>query len=140
MLRAASARTETSSLRARVSVPGFLLAFAAAAVLVAGALSYVASSHPDGLDATTQRGCTTVEVDSVEELRGECIAQNAAEHRLADSPLADYAIGGDEAWVGLAGVLGVAVAFAVLFTVVRAIGRRSSTADDVVAGSDPGPR
>ncbi|MDO3648344.1 PDGLE domain-containing protein [Nocardia mangyaensis] len=112
-------------------------------MLVAGVLSYAASSQPDGLDATTQRGCTTVEVDGVEELRGECVAQNAAEHRLADSTLADYAIGGDQAWVGLAGVLGVAVAFAVLYTVVRAIGRRPSaegSAEGVVTGSDSGPR
>nr|WP_276207264.1 PDGLE domain-containing protein [Nocardia mangyaensis] len=108
-------------------------------MLVAGVLSYAASSQPDGLDATTQRGCVTVEVGGVEELRGECVAQNAAEHRLADSALADYAIGGDEAWVGLAGVLGVAVAFAVLFTVVRAIGRRPST-EAVGTGSDSGPR
>jgi cobalt/nickel transport protein len=38
---------------------------------------------------------------------GDCIAQNAGEHHLADSPLADYAVGGDDRFTGLAGVLGV---------------------------------
>ncbi|WP_228836833.1 PDGLE domain-containing protein [Nocardia brasiliensis] len=100
---------------------GFLWAFAAVAVLIAGLLSYVASSQPDGLDATTQRGCTVVQTEGVEELRGECIAQNAEEHRFANSPLADYTIAGDDGLTGLAGVLGVAAAFAALFAVLRMI-------------------
>ncbi|MGV9821698.1 PDGLE domain-containing protein [Nocardia xishanensis] len=104
-----------------MSANGFLFGFAAVAVLVAGLLSYVASSRPDGLDATTQRGCTVVEVDGTEELHGECIAQNAESHALADSPLADYTIGGDDRLTGIAGVLGVAAAFAALFAVVRLV-------------------
>lgn len=107
--------------RAALSANGFLFGFAAVAVLVAGLLSYVASSRPDGLDATTQRGCTVVEVDGTEELHGECIAQNAESHALADSPLADYTIGGDDRLTGIAGVLGVAAAFAALFAVVRLV-------------------
>nr|WP_245650516.1 PDGLE domain-containing protein [Nocardia harenae] len=101
----------------RVSLNAFLFGFAAAAVLVAGALSYLASSQPDGLDATTQRGCTVV----AEQLEGECIAQRAEEHGLADSPLADYTIGGDAALTGIAGILGVAATFAVLFALVRVL-------------------
>ncbi len=119
LLRATD-RTAAPS-RIALSVNGFLFGFAAVAVLVAGLLSYVASSQPDGLDATTQRGCTVVEVDGAEELHGECIAQNAGDHALADSPLADYAIGGDDRLTGVAGVLGVAAAFAALFAVVRTI-------------------
>ena len=91
------------------------------ALLVAGLVSYVASSQPDGLDATTQRGCTTVEVDGAEQLQGDCIARNAADHHLADSPLADYAIGGNTELTGVAGVLGVIAVFAALFALVRAI-------------------
>ncbi|MFI9404371.1 PDGLE domain-containing protein [Nocardia sp. NPDC052316] len=111
-------------------MPGFLLSFAAVAVLVAGLLSYVASSQPDGLDATTQRGCTVVQVDGAEELQGDCIAKNARDHHLASSPLADYTIDGDDNLTGLAGILGVAAAFAALFAVVQLIrtGRRKDRA------------
>ncbi|MGS2810606.1 PDGLE domain-containing protein [Nocardia sp. MW-W600-9] len=113
--------SEASPARARLSFTGFLWAFAAAAVLVAGVLSYAASTQPDGLDSTTLRGCTTVEVNGAEELHGECIAQSAEEHRFAGSPLADYAIDGNNELAGLAGVVGVAAAFAVLFALVRTI-------------------
>ncbi|MEV0297492.1 PDGLE domain-containing protein [Nocardia sp. NPDC050710] len=121
---------------------GFLFGFAAVAVLVAGLLSYVASSQPDGLDATTQRGCTVVEVDGAEELHGECIAQNAGGHALAHSPLADYTIDGNDRLTGIAGVLGVAAAFAVLFAVLRIIrvGRsKHPRADRVSEGGSASP-
>ncbi|MGW6696227.1 PDGLE domain-containing protein [Nocardia sp. NPDC055049] len=134
--------TSASPVRLRVSFTGFLWVFAAAAVLVAGGLSYAASSQPDGLDATTRRGCTTVEVNGVEELHGECIARSAEEHRFAGSPLADYAIDGNSDLAGPAGVVGVGVAFAVLFAVVR-IGRSGSRSggrrDDVAARTDAEP-
>lgn len=110
----------------RVSLDAFLFGFAAVAVLVAGALSYLASSQPDGLDATTQRGCTVVG----EQLEGECIAQSAEEHGLADSPLADYTVAGDDTLTGIAGVLGAAATFAVLFALVRVLrAARPSRAD-----------
>ncbi|MFE7799405.1 PDGLE domain-containing protein [Nocardia sp. NPDC057440] len=121
---------------------GFLFGFASVAVLVAGLLSSAASSQPDGLDATTQRGCTVVEVDGAEQLRGECIAQNAADHRWADSPLADYTIDGNDRLTGVAGVLGVAAAFAALFAVVRIIraGRSGHRrADPVSEGASTSP-
>ncbi len=130
-------RTATTPLRPKLSMTGFLLAFAAVAVLVAGLLSYVASSQPDGLDATTQRGCTVVQVDGAEELQGDCIAKNAQDHHLANSPLADYTIDGDDKLTGVAGILGVAAAFAVLFAVVNLIrmGRRKDTAAVTESGS-----
>lgn len=123
-------RTTAAPLRPRLSMTGFLFAFAAVAVLVAGLLSYVASSQPDGLDATTQRGCTTVQVDGAQQLQGDCIAKNATEHHLATSPLAGYTIDGDDKLTGVAGILGVAAAFAVLFAVVNLIrtGRRKHSA------------
>ncbi len=117
----ATERARRSPRRVALSTNGFLFGFAAVALLVAGVLSYAASSHPDGLDATTQRGCTVVEVGGAEELRGECIARNARDHALAHSPLADYTVDGDDRLTGIAGVLGVAAAFAALFAVVRVI-------------------
>lgn len=83
----------------------FFLAFGVVALLIAGLLSYLASSSPDGLDSATLDGCTEVG----EELTGECIAKNARDHDLAGSPLADYSLGGTEGTVGVAGVIGVLV-------------------------------
>jgi len=106
---------------------GFLLV----ALLLAGVVSYAASSSPDGLDAVTQSGCELDE--SGEPVGGTCIAQNAGEHATAASPLADYTVGGSEGTTGIAGVVGVLVTLAVaggLFWVLR--GRRSG------AELDPG--
>lgn len=87
----------------------FWVVFAAATLLIAGVVSYFASSSPDGLDATTLRGCEVIETAAGERLTGDCIAQEAGEHHLADSPLADYALGGRVGTSGLAGLIGVAV-------------------------------
>ncbi|MFC9873420.1 PDGLE domain-containing protein [Nocardia salmonicida] len=143
MLRAAGpVSAKAAPARVRLSFTGFLWVFAATSVVVAGVLSYAASSQPDGLDATTRRGCSTVEVNGAEELHGECIAQSAEEHRFAGSPLADYAIDGNSDLAGPAGVVGVAAAFAVLFAVARTIrigrngSRSAARAGDVAARSD----
>jgi cobalt/nickel transport protein len=101
---------------------GFFLGFLAVALLVAGALSYFASPHPDGLDTVTLQGCQVVESDAGEQLEGTCIAQNATDHSLAGSPLADYSVEGGEGTVGAAGVIGVLVTLVVaggLFWVLR---------------------
>lgn len=107
----------------RHSIPvRFFVAFGVVALLIAGLLSYLASSNPDGLDSATLQGCEIIEVDGAEQLSGECIAQNARDHDLAGSPLADYALGGAEGTVGLAGVIGVLVTLALaggLFWLVR---------------------
>ncbi|HYZ07153.1 MAG TPA: PDGLE domain-containing protein [Pseudonocardiaceae bacterium] len=81
----------------------FFVGFGLVALLIAGLVSYLASSSPDGLDSVVLGGCT----ESGEQLTGECIAQNADEHALADSPLADYTVGGDEGLSGVSGVIGV---------------------------------
>ncbi|MDN5857319.1 MAG: PDGLE domain-containing protein [Pseudonocardia sp.] len=102
---------------------GFFAGFLLVALVVAGGLSYLASSAPDGLDTVTLHGC---EVAGEEQLEGTCIAQNATDSATAGSPLADYAVGGTAGSVGLAGVLGVLVCAAVgggLFWVLR---RRAS--------------
>lgn len=102
----------------------FFIAFGVVALLIAGLLSYLASSNPDGLDSVTLNGCTEVN----EGLSGECIAQNAKDHDLAGSPLADYALVGREGTVGVAGVIGVVVTLVLaggLFWLLRPRHRRS---------------
>jgi len=101
---------------------GFFAGFLVVALLVAGALSYFASSDPDGLDTVTLAGCDVVETEAGERLEGTCIAQHADDHSLAGSPLADYAVGGADGTVGVAGVIGVVVTLLVaggLFWLLR---------------------
>jgi cobalt/nickel transport protein len=87
----------------------FWIGFAAATLIIAGVVSYFASSSPDGLDSATLRGCQVVETNGTEELTGNCIAQQAKGHAMADSPLADYAIEGEDGTRGLAGIVGAVV-------------------------------
>ena len=91
----------------------FWVAFAVVTLVVAGGLSYFASSSPDGLDAATLRGCTVTQTATGEQLTGTCIAQHATGHAMASSPLAGYAIGGRSTTGGIAGVLGVLVTVAI---------------------------
>lgn len=95
-------------------------------LLIAGGVSYLASASPDGLDSATLRGCEVVEVDGAEELTGDCIAQHADEHALAGSPLADYAVAGQEHTGGVAGVIGALVTLAVAGALFWIIARRRS--------------
>jgi cobalt/nickel transport protein len=100
----------------------FFAGFAVVALVVAGVLSYFADPDPDGLDSATLQGCEVVTTDAGEELTGDCIAKDAEDHRLADGPLADYAVGGDDRFTGVAGVLGVLATFVVaggLFWLLR---------------------
>jgi cobalt/nickel transport protein len=103
----------------------FFAGFALVALVLAGVASYFADPSPDGLDAATQRGCEVVQTDAGEELTGECIARDAKEHGLADGPLADYAVGGDDRFTGVAGVLGVLATLAVGFGVFTLLRKRS---------------
>lgn len=80
----------------------FWLGFLFVALVLAGGVSYLASSSPDGLDHTLSQGC--VETDAG--LTGQCVAQNAEDHDLAASPLADYAVAGAEGSTGIAGIIG----------------------------------
>lgn len=82
-------------------------------LLIAGGLSALASSSPDGLDSATLQGCQVVERDGTEYLTGQCIAQNAGDHAMAGSPLADYSVRGAQGSSGVAGVIGVAVTLCV---------------------------
>jgi cobalt/nickel transport protein len=108
----------------------FFLGFLAVALLVAGGLSYFASSDPDGLDTVALHGCDVVETEAGEQLDGTCIAQHSDDHSLAGSPLADYAVGGGDGTVGVAGVIGVVVTLAVaggLFWLLRRRGGASGS-------------
>jgi cobalt/nickel transport protein len=101
----------------------FVIAGLIVAFLLAGVVSNVASGSPDGLDSAALRGCTTNADGEI--TGGTCMAQGEREHQLGGSPLADYGIRGiDNPYLatGLAGVLGVALTFALgggLFWLVR---------------------
>ena len=108
---------------------GFFLGFLAVALLVAGGLSYFASPDPDGLDTVALNGCDVVETDAGEQLAGTCIAQHAEDHALAGSPLADYAVGGGDGTVGMAGVIGVLVTLVLAGGLFWLLRRRSPGKD-----------
>lgn len=114
----------TSPPRTRRST--FLLGFLVVALLIAGGLSYLASSAPDGLDSVTLHGCQVAETGGDEQLDGTCIAQNAKDHPLGSGPFAAYSVGGAGGSTGLAGVVGVVVTVLVagaLFWLLRRRGR-----------------
>jgi cobalt/nickel transport protein len=80
----------------------FFAGFAVVALVVAGVLSYFADSDPDGLEYATRSA--------------------GRDHDLANSPLADYAVGGDSRFTGIAGVAGVVVTLVIaggLFWLLR---------------------
>jgi cobalt/nickel transport protein len=107
----------------------FWIAFAAATLLIAGVVSYFASSSPDGLDSATLQGCQVTETAHGEHLTGDCIAQHASEHGLSTSPLADYAIGGRDGTGGVAGIIGVLVTVFVAGAAFRLISRTRRAGD-----------
>jgi len=106
----------------------FYVGFLVIALLIAGGLSYFASSAPDGLDTVALNGCRSVQTAGGEELTGDCIAQHAGEHATAGSPLADYSLFGGDGTVGAAGMIGVLVTLGVaggLFWLLRRRGART---------------
>ncbi|HYQ67901.1 PDGLE domain-containing protein [Actinophytocola sp.] len=118
----------------------FLAGFALVALICAGVLSYFADSDPDGLDSATLKGCQVVRSDQGEQLEGDCIAQRSGDHHMKDSPLADYTVGGDSRFTGVAGVLGV-LATAVLAGGLFWLLRRRPTGKKPTSGpsaADPG--
>lgn len=93
---------------------GFVAVGLLVALVLAGVVSNYASSHPDGLDSSLLKGCTVNADDEI--TGGSCPAQQAKDHELADSPLADYGIRGVHNGflsTGLSGVAGVLLTFAV---------------------------
>ncbi|WP_409364942.1 PDGLE domain-containing protein [Catellatospora methionotrophica] len=104
----------------------FVLGGLAVAAVLAGGASYLASGSPDGLDATTLEGCT-VDADGAI-TGGSCIAQRAADHELGGSFLADYGIKGIDNATGLAGLIGVALTFAIGLAIFWTVRRRRAAA------------
>ena len=93
-------------------------------LLLAGVVSYYASASPDGLEKVAAE---------------QGFDEGAAEHDLADSPLADYGVQGvDDARlsVGLAGVIGVAITFALTALLVLAVRRRANGSSEADAGDE----
>ncbi|WCN82622.1 PDGLE domain-containing protein [Micromonospora sp. LH3U1] len=101
------------------------------ALLLAGVVSNYASSHPDGLDSSLLKGCTVDADDNI--VAGSCPAQQARDHELGDSPLADYGVRGVQnsfVSTGLSGVLGVLVTFAIGAGGFWLLRRRGTTPTD----------
>ena len=138
----------TGGIRMTKRSGAFILGGLLVALLLAGVVSNFASAHPDGLDSSLRKGCTFDPDDNI--TGGSCPAQEAKEHELADSPLADYGVRGIEnpyLSTGLSGVLGVLITFAIgggVFWLARrraagGSGDRGATAATTGA-SAPGPR
>jgi hypothetical protein len=101
------------SLPTRVVLGGLLLA----ALLIAGVVSFYASSDPDGLERVAG---------------DEGFLSTAEDHATGDGPLADYAVTGvDDARVsgGAAGVIGAGVVLLLMGGVAYAV-RRRRTGDE----------
>ncbi|PWR08659.1 cobalamin biosynthesis protein CbiM [Micromonospora acroterricola] len=119
---------------------GFLVGGLLVALLLAGVVSNYASSHPDGLDSSLLKGCTVDADDNI--VGGSCPAQQAREHELGDSPLADYGVrgvGNDFLSTGLSGVLGVLLTFAIGaggFWLLRRRGSGTPTPDDTTTPAE----
>ncbi|MEV6704340.1 PDGLE domain-containing protein [Micromonospora wenchangensis] len=116
---------------------GFVAVGLLVALVLAGVVSNYASSHPDGLDSSLLKGCTVNADDEI--TGGSCPAQQAKDHELADSPLADYGIRGvDNGFLstGLSGVAGVLLTFAVGGGVFWLL-RRRGPADTPGTGQSP---
>jgi cobalt/nickel transport system permease protein len=118
-----------------------LIALSALVILaIAGGMSYFASSTPDGLDATTLKGCTLDADGNI--TGGSCIAQRAADHELGGGLLADYGIKGLDGSTGLAGIIGVAITFAIglaIFWTIRSRRNKNARLAHVSAGQTPDP-
>lgn len=115
----------------------FILGGLLVALLLAGVVSNVASGAPDGLDSASTKGCTLN--DAGEVTGGDCIARNADEHELADSPLADYGIRGIDnpgLSTALSGITGVLLTFAIGGGVFWLVRRRGTPAGQRPGGGE----
>jgi cobalt/nickel transport system permease protein len=101
----------------RVGLRRFIVSAALVALLLAGIVSFYASSQPDGLEKVAT---------------DEGFIDEAAEHDLAEGPLADYNVSNvDDARlsVGLSGVMGVVLTLGIGGAVFWWLGRRSAQRD-----------
>jgi hypothetical protein len=94
----------------------FFAGFALVAVVLAGGVSYFASSAPDGLNRVAE---------------DHGIANREKPHALGDGPMAGYTVKGvTSSWLsgGLAGVTGVVVVLALTSGIAFAVRRRNAAA------------
>ncbi len=106
----------------------FFVGFLLVSLVLAGVVSYYASSNPDGLEkVAADKGITAKEKD----------------HSFKDSPLGDYGVKGIEnarLSGGLSGVIGVGIVLLVgggLFWAVRRRGAESEAPEKDEAPSEP---
>lgn len=114
MSTATDATTNGGSRRTRI----FVIAGLLVTLVLAGAVSYYASSDPDGLEKVSE---------------DEGFAESGRAHDLEDSPLADYGtqdVDNERLSGGVAGAIGVGVTFAVAGGVTLLIRRRGRASDD----------
>ncbi len=132
------------SVPARTRQISFFAGGLVVALILAGLVSYFASSSPDGLDSVAQHGCEVTGVEGGEQLDGECIARHAADHPFKDSLFADYAVDGDTRLTGVAGIVGVLATLGVaggLFWLLarrRPAGRGDSDRESAGGGDSAG--
>jgi hypothetical protein len=99
----------------RMSTVGFVLIGLAVTAILAVVVSGFASGSPDGLERVAE---------------DEGFLEQAEDHDLADSPVADYGVRGvDDARLstGLAGLIGITVTFALGYGVFSLVRRRSGS-------------
>ena len=90
----------------------FLLAGMVISILVAGLLSFYATSHPDGLETGAEE---------------KGFLDTAKDPLNSGSPLADYGVSGvdnERLSVGLSGILGVAITLVVSLLLFRYLAKR----------------
>lgn len=91
----------------------FYLVASLVTLLLAGVLSFYASSSPDGLEKVAER------IGFID---------TAKEHAISDSPLADYGVKGvdnDRVSVGLSGVIGVLITGGVAYLIFFSLSRKN---------------
>lgn len=105
----------------------FFVAFALVALVLAGAVSYFASSAPDGLNRVAE---------------DHGMARQQEGSAVSDGPLAGYGVSGVGSGVlsgGLAGVVGVVVVLGLTRGIAYAVRRRSSGSRGRDAAADGAP-
>ncbi|MFM7860159.1 MAG: PDGLE domain-containing protein [Candidatus Nanopelagicaceae bacterium] len=90
----------------------FFLIGAVVTLILAGVVSFYASSSPDGLEKVAER------IGFID---------TAKDHAIDNSPLADYGVEGienDRVSVGISGIIGVAITGVVAYIIFMALARK----------------
>lgn len=105
-------------MKSPITVRTVVLVGIGVALLLAGVVSFYASSSPDGLEHVAA---------------GLGFADTAGEHASSGSPLADYGLAGiasERLSGGLAGIIGVVVVGVLMFGLTRLLHRRDSRSSE----------